>query len=62
MNRRTLLALFNVRPHPTATAGARGARKLPPDVVYEAAQVIRSRIDAALAASRLDIPPSGPHR
>jgi hypothetical protein len=56
MVRSTLLALF-------ARRHERGEHHRDPDAprradaVYQAAQVIRGRIDAALAASRLDAPP-----
>ena len=54
MDRRTLLALFQLRrPSPALEADA---RELPPDVVYAAAREMRGRIEAALAASRVDTP------
>ena len=62
MNRRSLLALFNFSSHPATIAVPLRAHKLAPDIVYAAAQVIRGRIDAALAASRLDTLPPGPQR
>jgi hypothetical protein len=58
MDRKSLLALLNQKltgmdprlaPH-GAPARAMGARR--PDEVYQAAQAIRSRIDAALDVSR----------
>jgi hypothetical protein len=60
MDRSTLLALSKLH---RATANAavvpKGAEPSA-DAVYEAARVMRRRIDAALAASRLDPLPSDP--
>jgi hypothetical protein len=62
MDRRSLLALFNLRGRasPAGTLAARW-REPAPDAVYRAAREIRGRIDAALAASRADTPIDGPH-
>jgi hypothetical protein len=52
MDRRTLLALFTPGPAAAASLG-----QVPEAVaVYEAARATRKRIDAALAASRIDTP------
>ena len=56
MDRRKLLSLFNLRLG-SREAGQPSAAGLRPDAVYQAAQAIRSRIDAALAASRRDTTP-----
>jgi hypothetical protein len=62
MDRSTLLALSKLH-RATATAisavAPKGAEPTA-DAVYEAARVLRRRIDAALAASRLDPQPSDP--
>lgn len=61
MDRRTLLALFNLGRPPTAVATlAAKAAEPSPDAVYAAARALRRRIDVALAASRADPPSSGP--
>jgi hypothetical protein len=50
MDRRSLLALFTPRP---AAIPGHGPQAV---AVYEAARAIRKRINAALAASRLETP------
>ena len=60
MDRRSLLALFN--PKARAAASGNAGREPQPDAVYEAARLIRGRIDAALAASRLEDPPASAPR
>ena len=61
MDRRKLLALFNLgRPSTGIAAVAAKGTEPSPDAVYEAARALRGRIDAALAASRVEIPSSGP--
>lgn len=64
MDRRSLLALFHIHRRRGAAltfAAQSVAREPAADAVYEEARAIRGRIDAALAASRLD-PPSGSKR
>ena len=58
MDRRSLLALFNPKARAEAIATGTSSLEPPPDAVYEAARLIRGRIDAALAASRLEDPPA----
>ena len=60
MDRSTLLALFGRRPGPKGVLVAVGAAApRSPDAVYQAARATRVRINAALAASRLDLPVEG---
>ena len=60
MDRSKLLALFGRRPAQRAVlAAADPVVPRSPEAVYQAARVIRGRIDAALAASRIDAPAEG---